>query len=70
MKNNISLPNLKILRLQGFFERHLELCKESETQREAYEKLEAEYKELTGRNRHNSFEAFKTAKTRYYQAYR
>jgi hypothetical protein len=61
-------PN--ILNNQGYFNRHLQLCKECETQQDAYDKLEEEYLELTGRNRHKSYDAFRAAKTRYFQVCR
>jgi hypothetical protein len=61
-------PN--ILNNQGYFNRHLQLCEEYATQQDAYEKLEQEYLELTGRNRHKSYDAFRVAKTRYFQVFR
>lgn len=54
-----------ILKTDGYFKRHLDLCRTA-TQEDAYDILEIEYTELTGKPRHKSYDAFRTAKSRYY----
>lgn len=58
---------IAILSLQGYMNRHLELCKTHKTQYDAFEALEEEYKLITGVNKYSSYESFKVIKTRYYQ---
>ena len=59
-----------ILNTAGYFNRHLELCKTAKTQEEAYELLEEEYKAITEKNKHASYDAFRMAKTRFFKKYR
>lgn len=58
---------INILNNRGYFDRHLELCKTEKSQQDAYDKLEDEYKEITGKNKHVSYEAFRAAKSRYFK---
>ena len=60
------LPDLTILSLKGYFIKHFKLCATAQTQQDAFDELELEYSALTGKNRYNSYEAFRTAKSRYY----
>lgn len=55
-----------ILKPDGYFKRHLDLCR-NQSQQDAYDALEEEYIQLTGKPRHKSYDAFRTAKCRYYE---
>jgi hypothetical protein len=59
------ITDYNILTSQGYFSRHLQLCATC-SQLEAYEQLEDEYYKLTGKNKHQTYEAFRTAKSRYF----
>jgi hypothetical protein len=54
-----------ILNTQGYFQRHFELCR-TMSQQDAYDALEDEYAAITGKPKHKSYDAFRTAKSRYY----
>lgn len=55
---------------KDYFERHFQLCQTCKSQQEAYEKLEDEVKEATGKNKFATYDAFRMAKTRYYSNHR
>ena len=59
-----------IYTLSGYFNGHLQLCATCADGREAWEKLEEEYKLVMKRYRYSSYEAFRSAKSRYYKSNR
>jgi hypothetical protein len=62
-----------IFTIQGYFQRHFELCQTCTSQKEAYyqleDELEALQKELKmkPKPRYTSYESFRMSKTRYYK---
>jgi hypothetical protein len=58
--------NLEILHASGYFKRHFELCQSEKTQQDAFDVLEDEYVILTKKHKYTSYEAFRAAKSRYY----
>jgi hypothetical protein len=66
----------KILTIAGYFQRHFELCKESKTQAEAYEKLEQELEDLQIKlgipvqPRYSTFDSFRTMRSQWYKIHR
>ena len=59
-------PDLSILTMQGYFTKHFHLCQTHTNQQDAFDELEDEYKAIMKKNKYTSYEAFRAAKSRYY----
>lgn len=59
-------PDLSILTIRGYFNKHFRLCQSHKTQQDAYDALEEEYLELCNKHRYSTYDAFRVAKSRYY----